>query len=35
MSGQLAIHALGGLTIQRDGTPVTGFDSRKVAALLE
>ena len=31
---QLTIHTLGKLTITLDGQPVTGFNSRKVAALL-
>jgi predicted ATPase/DNA-binding SARP family transcriptional activator len=34
MSEQLEIRALGGLTIKRNSTPVTVFDSKKVAALL-
>jgi predicted ATPase/DNA-binding SARP family transcriptional activator len=34
MTQPLEIYTLGGLTIQRDRTPVTGFVSRKVEALL-
>ena len=34
MGTTLQIHTLGGLTISIDDTPVTGFDSRKVQALL-
>ena len=34
MGPLLRIHTLGGLTISIDDTPVTGFDSRKVQALL-
>lgn len=34
MNGRLEIHTLGGLNIQLDDQPVSGFDSRKVPALL-
>ncbi len=34
MGEQLEIRALGGLAIERGGMPVTGFESKKVAALL-
>ncbi len=34
MASPLTIHTLGGLSITLDGQPVTGFDSRKVAAIL-
>ena len=34
MGTTLQIHTLGSLTIRMDDTPVTGFDSRKVQALL-
>jgi WD40 repeat protein/DNA-binding SARP family transcriptional activator len=34
MEGSLHIHTLGGLTIDCDGQPVTGFITRKVEALL-
>ena len=34
MGTTLQIHTLGGLTLSIDDTPITGFDSRKVQALL-
>ncbi len=34
MTERLTIRTLGGLEIALDGEPVTGFDSRKVQALL-
>jgi DNA-binding SARP family transcriptional activator len=34
MSTPITIHSLGGLTIQREGQPITGLASRKAEALL-